>query len=280
MKIILITLIVIGLLALVLAIILYVVAQKFKVEENPLVDKITKILPGANCGGCGFPGCGGFANACVKKNSLEGIFCPVGGNEVMKKISEVMGVVVEEQEPKIAVLRCNGSLAMRPKITNYDGTQTCTIANATYGGETGCIYGCLGFGDCVSVCPDNAITIDKESGLPIFSEKCIACAACVKSCPRGLIELRDKGKINRRVYVACRNTDKGGDAKKACGAACIGCGKCQKICPFEAISVSNNLAYIDFTKCKLCRKCVSECPTSAILEVNFPPKKVLEENKI
>ncbi|MDR2834888.1 MAG: RnfABCDGE type electron transport complex subunit B [Bacteroidales bacterium] len=275
------TVIILGLLALVLAVILYVIAQKFKVEENPLIDEVVELLPGANCGGCGFPGCGGFASICVTNNSLDGMFCPAGGNETMKKIASLLGLTVEEQEPKVAVIRCNGSKEKRPIVNNYDGIKTCAIAHATFGGETGCIYGCLGFGDCANACSANGITMDEESGLPIFDEKsCTSCGGCVKTCPRGLIELRNQGKNNRRVYVACRNSDKGADAKKACGAACIGCGICMKNCPFEAISLNNNLAYIDFTKCKLCRKCTTGCPTGAILEVNFPPRKseIINEN--
>jgi RnfABCDGE-type electron transport complex B subunit len=278
MKIVLITLIAIGVLALLLAVILYLVAQKFRVEEDPKIGDISAILPGANCGGCGYPGCGGFATACAKASSLEGIFCPVGGNDIMKKIAEIMGVTVAEQEPKIAVLCCNGTNNNRPKITKYDGVVSCAIAHATFGGETGCIYGCLGFGDCVTICQAEAATIDKDTGLPVFNDKCTSCGACVKVCPRGLLELRNKGKNNRRVYVACRNVDKGADARKSCAAACIGCGKCFRVCPFEAISLDNNLAYIDFMKCKLCRKCTSECPTGAIIEVNFPPKKTTEIN--
>lgn len=280
MKIILITLITIGLLALILAIILYIVAQKFKVEENPLLAEVLEFLPGANCGGCGYPGCSGFAEVCVNKNSLEGMFCPAGGNEVMKKVATVLGLTASEQLPKIAVLKCNGSTSVRPKLTNYDGVTTCAIAHATYGGETGCVYGCLGFGDCVKACSFNGLSMDKETNLPIFDETiCTTCASCVKTCPRNIIEIREKGKNNRRIYIACQNQDKGAEAKKACAAACIACSKCVKICPSEAIHIINNYAYIDATKCKLCRKCTSECPTGAILEINFPPRKAMENNE-
>jgi len=202
------------------------------------------------------------------------MFCPPGGNVVMKKIAAILGIVAEEQEPKTAVLLCNGTKENRPKINNYDGVKTCAIAHATYSGETACAYGCLGFGDCVSVCQEGGVKMDEETGLPCFNdEKCTSCGICIKKCPRNLIELRNKGKNNKRIFVACKNKDKGADAKKACSSACIGCGKCLKICPFDAITLNNNCAYIDFTKCKLCRKCVAECPTKAILEINFPPRK-------
>ena len=143
-----------------------------------------------------------------------------------------------------------------------------------YGGDTGCPFGCLGCGDCVRACQFGAISIDPQTGLPVVDEeKCTACGSCVKACPRNIIELRKKGPKGRRMVVECVNKDKGAVARKACKNACIGCGKCQKVCEFDAIVVENNVAYIDFTKCRLCRKCEAECPTGAIHAVNFPPRK-------
>jgi Fe-S-cluster-containing hydrogenase component 2 len=145
--------------------------------------------------------------------------------------------------------------------------------SALYCGDTDCKYGWLGHGDCTKACNFDAISIDPQTGLPVVDQdKCTGCGACAKACPKGVIELRNKGVKDRRVYVSCINKDKGAVARKACKAACIGCGKCAKICPFGAITVENNVAYIDFTKCKLCTKCVAECPTGAIHAVNFPPK--------
>ena len=174
----------------------------------------------------------------------------------------------------MAVVRCNGTCANRPRITTYNGVRSCAIAHATYGGETGCSFGCLGCGDCVSACQFDAIHINPETGLPEVDEnKCTACGACSKACPRNIIEIRPKGKNNRRVVVMCVNKDKGAVANKACSASCIGCGKCVKVCPFEAITLENNLAYIDPAKCKSCRKCEMECPKGAIHAINFPPRK-------
>jgi RnfABCDGE-type electron transport complex B subunit len=265
------SIIVLGVIGLASAVILYFVAQKFKVEEDTRIDEVAELLPGANCGGCGYPGCRGFAEACVKADSLENMLCPVGGLPVMCKVSEVLGHAVCQATPKIAVVRCNGSCANRPRTNKFDGAKNCKIATQLYAGETNCSYGCLGFGDCVEACQFDAIKINTETGIPeVDEEKCTACGACVKACPKKVIELRNKGVKGRRVFVSCVNKDKGGVARKACSAACIGCGKCQKVCPFGAIKVENNLAYIDFELCRSCRKCVNECPTGAIHDVNFP----------
>ena len=265
------SIIVLGIIGLASAVILYFVAQKFKVEEDSRIDVVTELLPGANCGGCGFPGCRGFAEACVKAETLDNLLCPVGGLPVMCKVSEALGLAVCQATPKIAVVRCNGSCANRPRSNKFDGAHNCKIAAQLYAGETNCSYGCFGYGDCVEACKFDAIVINPETGLPVVNEdKCTACGACVKACPKKVIELRNKGPKGRRVFVSCVNKDKGGVARKACSAACIGCGKCQKVCPFGAIKVENNLAYIDFELCRSCRKCVNECPTGAIHDVNFP----------
>ena len=170
----------------------------------------------------------------------------------MQKVAGVLGVEVAAKEPMVAVVRCNGTCENRPRTNEYGGYQSCRVKAALYSGDTGCSFGCLGCGDCVAACQFGAISMDPATGLPVVDEeKCTACGACVK--------------------------DKGAVARKACKAACIGCGKCAKVCPFEAITVENNVAYIDFTKCKLCKKCVAECPTAAIHAVNFPVIKPKEE---
>ena len=273
MNVILIAVISIGVIALVAALVLYLASKKFAVYEDPRIAQVAEVLPQANCGGCGYPGCSGLASAIVKAGSLEGKFCPVGGQPVMEKVATVMGLVAEAKEPMVAVVRCNGTCANRPRTNQYDGVKSCAIAAALYGGETGCSYGCLGCGDCTRACKFDAIHMNPETGLPeVDDEKCTACGACVKACPKMIIELRKKGLKNRRVYVRCVNKDKGAITRKACTVGCIGCGKCEKVCQFGAITVSNNLAYIDFNKCKSCRKCVEVCPTHAIIDLNFPPK--------
>ncbi len=256
------------------AVILYIAAQKFKVYEDPRIDDVEKTLPAANCGGCGFAGCRAFAEACVNANDLTGLFCPVGGNDCMTSVANVLGLEAVAQAPKVAVVRCAGSCEHRPKTNQFDGASSCAVAASLYSGDTGCQYGCLSHGDCVTSCEFDALHMNPVTGLPeVDDEKCVACGACVDACPKSLIELRKKGPKDRKIYVSCRNHDKGGVAKKACSVACIGCSKCFKVCPFEAITMDNNLAFIDADKCKLCRKCVVECPTNAIVELNFPPRK-------
>ncbi|NLF82209.1 MAG: Fe-S cluster domain-containing protein [Bacteroidales bacterium] len=263
-----------------LAIVLYFIAQKFKVQEDPRIDQVLEVLPGANCGGCGYAGCRAFAESFVRNPENPDFVCPVGGNDVMQKAAAVLGREVQEQIPKLAVLRCNGSCDVRPVLNTYDGSPSCAVAADLYGGETGCSYGCLGLGDCVVACTFDAIHINPQTRLPeVIEDKCTSCGACVKACPRNILELRPKGPKSRRIYVACANKDKGAVTRKVCSVGCIGCQLCVKACPFEAITFADNLAYIDPAKCRLCRKCVAVCPTGCILEINFPPKKQVTNNE-
>ncbi|KAF5078824.1 Electron transport complex subunit RsxB [anaerobic digester metagenome] len=262
------------------AVVLYFVAQKFKVYEDPRIDEVEAVLPGANCGGCGYPGCRGFAEAFVKAEDISTLFCPVGGNDTMGNAAKILGKEAAAVDPMVAVVRCAGTPEHRAKTNAYDGAKSCRIATSLYSGDTGCQFGCLGLGDCVDACNFDAIYIDEVTGLPVVDQdKCTACGACVKACPKFIIELRKKGPKGKRIFVSCVNKDKGGVAKKSCSVACIGCGKCVKTCPHDAITLENNLAYIDFNKCKLCRKCVEVCPTNAIWEVHFPARKPKVEDE-
>ena len=271
---IIITVIILTAIGLLVSAILFVVAKKFKVEEDARIDDVEAALPGANCGGCGSAGCRDFATKLVAMDDLGNALCPVGGSETMSKIAAILGKTVAAQAPKVAVVKCNGTCANRPKTTNYEGYPSCKVKAALYSGDTACAYGCLGCGDCTRVCKFGAIAMDPETGLPVVDEsKCTGCGACSKACPKGIIELRPKGPRGLKVVVLCSSKDKGAVARKACSAACIGCGKCAKVCTHEAITVENNLAYIDADKCRLCTKCVDECPTGAIHKFNFPVKK-------
>lgn len=257
------------------AVVLFIVSKQFYVYEDPKIAEVDEILPAANCGGCGSPGCKAFAEKLVNTEDISELFCPVGGNDVMKQVADILGKEVAEKDPTVAVLRCQGGCDVRPKTTEYQGPKSCAISSLIYSGETDCQFGCLGDGDCVQVCKFDAMYMDEESGLPvIITDKCTSCGACVDACPRHIIEMRPRNKRDLKIFVGCLNEDKGGIAKKACDVACIGCSKCEDICPKDAVTMNDNLAYIDPELCTLCRKCVEVCPTHSIIETNFPPKKV------
>ncbi|MBR4134497.1 MAG: RnfABCDGE type electron transport complex subunit B [Bacteroidales bacterium] len=178
------TIVIISVLGLLLALVLFFIAKKFKVEEDPRIDEVEKVMPGANCGGCGFAGCRAFADAAVKAPNLDSQFCPVGGNEVMKKVAAILGYEVKDKAPMVAVVRCNGSCENRPRTNSYDGYPSCKVKAALYSGDTGCAFGCLGCGDCVAACQFGALSMDPVTGLPVVDEtKCTACGACTKACP-------------------------------------------------------------------------------------------------
>lgn len=246
------------------AVILYFVSQKFKVYEDPKIDTIAGLLPGANCGGCGYAGCRALAEAIVKAGSTEGKACPAGGSDTGTKIAAMMGETATASDPKRTIIRCQGSHENAPRKFAYDSITSCAFAHMSGAGESACAYGCLGFGDCVKACKFDSIKIDETIGLPLVNhDTCVLCGACVKACPRNIIEIRNIQE-NQAVWVGCMNKEKGVDAKKNCKVACIACRKCEKACEFGAITVENNLAFIDSTKCTACLKCVGVCPTTAI----------------
>lgn len=265
---ILLNVLILGSIAFIAAIVLYFVSQKFAVSEDPRIDKTEALLPGANCGACGKAGCHDFAATCVKADakSFANLYCPVGGAGVMEKIAALLGFTAAKKEPTVAVLRCQGTCENAPEKINYVGIKSCRLANRTFIGRTGCPTGCLRFGDCVSVCKFDALHIDEKLGIPVVDEsKCTSCGACVNMCPRRLFEIRPKGANGNRVYVACRNTQKGAAARKNCKAACIGCMKCAKINP--EIKVENNLSYIpsSVSADEFGAELVKNCPTGAIV---------------
>jgi len=263
------------------AMVLFFIAKKFHVEEDPRIDDVEQLLPGANCGGCGFPGCRGFAEAFVNSaddGDTSGLFCPPGGADTSENIAKYLGLEEVAAEPTVAVLRCGGTKDKAPSKLDYDSAEKCSIAHTVSSGENGCPHGCLGLADCVFSCDFDAMYMDEKTGLPIIiPEKCVSCGACVKACPRSIIEIRPKGRKDRRVWINCMNHEKGGVAMKNCKAACIGCGKCVKACPekIQAITLDKFLAYIDPKKCISCGKCIPVCPTKAIEATFQPPQRNL-----
>jgi Na+-translocating ferredoxin:NAD+ oxidoreductase subunit B len=262
------------------AVVIYFVSKKFAVQEDDRIGNVEAVLPSTNCGGCGQPGCHAFAKAVVEAGDISTLHCPVGGNAVMKQVAEILGIKAVERDPYIAVVRCSGSFEHRKKTNVYDGTESCKIAAALYSGDSGCAYGCLGMADCVEVCDFEAMYMDERTGLPVVIEdKCTACNACVKECPKGILELWPKGKKNQRVYIACLNEEKGSTARKECSVACSGCSKCFEACRYDAITMEHNLAHIDPEKCKLCMECVDTCDVHNIITANVTPEKIQQANE-
>lgn len=275
METILINMLILGGIAFVSALILYFVSQKFSVEENPKIAAVEELLPQANCGACGKAGCHDFAVACAETDEagFAKLNCPVGGVAVMEEVSAVLGFETVAQPETLAVLRCNGSCQNAPAKIAYEGVTSCRLANRISVGQSGCPTGCLRLGDCVQACNFGALSLDAVTGLPVVDEnKCTSCEACVKRCPRGLFEIRNKGEGGNRVYVACRNTQKGALARKNCSAACIACGKCTKINP--EIVVDNNLSYIpdSVSAEQFGAELVKACPTGSIICTQYKPE--------
>ncbi len=261
-----ISIIVLGAIGLIAAVLLYLAAKKFYVYEDPKIGEIEEILPGANCGGCGLSGCHAFAVECANATTMEGLNCAGIDDAGMKKIADIVGLTPVETEKRVAIIKCSASCENRDPQNHYDGVRSCAIEAALYQGESDCIYGCLGCGDCVKACPFGAMTINTGDALPkVDREKCTGCGKCIEACPRGLCELVPAHHDRPIVWVACANKDRGPIAMKECGVACIGCTKCRKVCPVQAPEIVSFLAHIDQSKCTSCGECVKACPRHSIV---------------
>ncbi|MDQ0150987.1 RnfABCDGE type electron transport complex subunit B [Eubacterium multiforme] len=235
-------------------------SKKFKVEVDERIPLIKDCLPGANCGGCGYAGCEALAQAIVDDNAPVNA-CTVGGEDAANNIAKIMGVTAEKKEPKKAFVKCAGSCDVAKKSANYYGIKGCKeAAIIPGGGNKACSYGCLGFGSCVEACQFDAISV--IDGVAVVDpEKCTGCGACVKECPKNIIELKP---ISEKIRVQCSSKDKLKEVKLVCDTGCIGCGICQRNCPSEAIQLKDNLPVIDKDKCTLCMTCVEKCPVKII----------------
>ena len=235
------------------------VASKFmNVKNDERVAEIEECLPGLNCGACGYPGCAGYAAALLSGGKTN--LCSPGGGEVIKKISAILGVEAASVERKIAVVHCLGSDKTQRKKMDYSGIRTCEAAKQLFGGEGACAFGCLGYGDCLKVCPNKAICLE-DSLAHIRPDLCMGCGLCVMTCPNKLITV-ESAKIP--VSVLCSNVEKGAVTRKKCSSGCIGDGKCARICLSGAILIENNLAKIDYSKCVGCTRCSDICTIHCI----------------
>jgi len=270
------TLIVLAGLGIVFGVALALVAARFVVKVDPKVEQVREVLPGANCGACGFAGCMGYAEAVVGNPDVAVSMCAPGKSAVAEKIAEITGKKAEKFEPKIARVFCQGGASLSQRRFIYTGVQDCTAAVLAAGGDKSCEYGCLGFGTCMRACPFDAITMSADN-LPIINpDKCTACGKCVAACPKQVIELAQTSKA---VIISCHSRDKGVDVKKKCQVGCIACGICVRTCPVDAIKIDNNLARIDQSKCISCGLCVKKCPTHAIFDYIPRPKAYIDPAK-
>ncbi len=246
---------------LVCAVVLVLAANFFAVESDQTVSQIRECLPGANCGACGYAGCDGYAEALAADKSVSSNLCVPGGDSTAKNIADILGVEAQDVIEMVAVVHCLGDCEHTSNKMDYVGVQSCKAAASMYGGMGKCDFGCLGLGDCLAVCPNDAICF--QNGVAhINPQSCVGCGLCTRACPHHLISLVD---ATKNVFVTCNNTEKGAVAKAKCSNACIGCKKCEKACPQNAASVLDNLARIDYSKCSNCTLCAQACPVGCIV---------------
>ena len=269
---ILIAFLVVLVIALTAGILLLIFSKLFLVEKNPLEKIIRECLPGINCGACGYKGCDDYA-ASLAEGGAKPTLCIPGDQKVANEICSILGVEEQQVEDKVAFVNCNGHCDAVTKVAKYEGIGTCSAASMLYGGTNSCRFGCLGLGDCARVCPSGAICL--EDGIAhVLTSRCIGCGLCKQTCPKQIISMVPQ---ETETVIMCSNKQKGADAMKACKNACIGCKKCEKVCAEGAIKVMDNLARIDYTKCKNCGACTEVCPTGCLKRVFFPD---LPENSV
>ncbi len=261
-----------GLIGLVFGILLSMAAKVFAVRVDPRVDKIKDVLPGANCGACGYAGCVQFAEA-VARGEVNPGGCIPGGSDTANALAAELGLEVAESEPVVATVFCIGDNEKATDRFIYEGVEDCAVAGRFNGGFKGCKYGCLGLGNCARACPFDAIDIGSH-GLPVVDqEACTGCGLCVTACPRDLIKTLPR-RGNQGHLVLCSSHDRGKSVSKFCSVGCIACRACVKACPREAIDMEDKLAVIDLDKCDDCGKCVPVCPPETIYPRTAIPKKL------
>ncbi len=237
-------------------------SKVFEVKTDERFEQLSEALPQINCGACGFSGCNEYAKAILNNNEKTNL-CNPGGDATSKKISEILGVEFSDVIEQVAFIHCSGACNVTSTKYNFEGTQSCVASNRFYNGSKVCTSGCLGFGDCLSVCPNNAIIL-KDGIAVVDNTRCVGCGLCVKACPNKLITMKPLTQI---FDVACSSTEIGRVTKMECKVGCIGCKICKRECPSRAIKVDNYCATINYQKCTQCGKCAEVCPTGSIVKI-------------
>jgi RnfABCDGE-type electron transport complex B subunit len=264
MNIVFVSLLAMGGLGLFFATVLAFASEKLKVKEDPRVLQVNEALPGLNCGACGQAGCHDLAEKIVAQGSLENLRCPPGGSEVEEKISEILGIAAAPAIKKRAVVKCGGGRDLAVERADYQGIKTCVAAQMVGGGSKACTYGCSGLGDCVRVCPFDAIKMGEDDLPKVIEDKCTACGLCVEACPRDIIELVS---CENRIIVNCNSKDKGAMVRKVCKVGCIACNICLKNAP-EGYTIKDNLARVNYKKGDdSAEPAVQKCPTKCIIKL-------------
>lgn len=244
---------------LLVGVLLALVSYFFGVPVDTRIKDLRDMLPGANCGACGFKGCDDYAAALAEGRAAPDC-CVPGGTDVSALLADYLGTTAGESQQRVAFVHCNRCYTSAVAASAYEGAQSCKAAAMLYGGPQACQYACLGLGDCAANCPANAICM-RDGIAHVDVTRCIGCGLCAANCPKHVIGLVPQ---NAAVALMCSSRDKGSVASKQCKSACIGCKKCEKICPSGAILVQDNLAVLDYEKCTGCGLCADACPTSAL----------------
>ena len=270
MQIVVLSIIILGGVGLLCGIALAIASRVFAVNVDPRIEALGKILPGGNCGGCGFPSCHAYAQNMVE-SGVEPNRCVLTADKV-DEISKILGKEVAHVERKIAAIKCYGANTT-VKSYEYGGIPSCRAASLYSGGDKLCTCSCLGFGDCVEVCPFGALSISNRETPVVDREECTGCGKCTTVCPKNVITLIPR---KARIYIGCNSKEKGKVVRQICEVGCIKCNRCIKVCPEDALSMQDNQVTIDYSKCKNCGLCIEECPRGIIMDSNSQQ----EESKV